>query len=62
MHGTNHSREGARRACYLTPDLSDDWEGEKIKGKENKWVEKNRERKTSRRSSQDSRRKSNLVV
>ena len=29
--------QGGRRTCYVTPDLSYDWEGEKKKGEDNKW-------------------------
>ena len=29
MQGTNYSGEGGRRACYLTPNLSYDLEGER---------------------------------
>ena len=32
MQGTNRRGEGGRRACYVTPDLSHDYEGERTKG------------------------------
>ena len=31
--GTNRSRKGGKRACYVTPDLNDDKEGESEKGR-----------------------------
>ena len=33
MQSSNRSGEGGRRACYVTPDLSYDWEGERKKAK-----------------------------